>query len=110
MKPEIKTILLRVGVAIFVLALIGATLYAFVVQKIVDDIFQRGVEAGKQELNTAIINNLFQFGGLQINIPVNDQGQPDLSGQNIGTVILTPLQQPNEQDIPGGTTTTPEGQ
>ena len=110
MESEIKIKLLRIGIAIFVLIVIGVGLYAFVIENMIERTFQRGIETGKQELNSAIINNLFQFGGIQVNIPINDEGLPDLQGQNVGTVILVPLQQQNEQDISGRATTTPEGQ
>jgi len=64
--------------------------YQFGIKTILQKEYQRGIEAGKLEMNNAILTNLLQFGKLQINIPVNDAGQVDPTGKQIRGVILVP--------------------
>lgn len=89
-----KTII-KWGVILLVGLLVIWNLYFFGFKKLMDNSYQKGVLAGKNEINNTIITNLLQFGKLQINIPVNEQGQADPNGTQTRAVILTPEIQNN---------------
>jgi hypothetical protein len=73
------------------LALIVFNAYWFGYKSLENKIYQRGISAGKNELNQQIIQQLVTQGRIGVNLPLDEQGRFDLNG-TIKTIILTPAQ------------------
>ena len=88
--PKIMKKQLLIFWGIITITLIGFIGYQFGWLKIKADIYQKGIEAGKLEINNLIIQNLIQFGQIRINIPVDVNGDGQIGNDEIRTIILIP--------------------
>ena len=74
-------------ITIFLAGVIG---WQFGWKTLEKNIYQRGFQEGQTAINNLIMQNLIQFGALQINVP-NQEGE-------IQAIILVPQQIPQEEN------------
>ena len=89
---KITSFLKKRWLIILFIAMLGFNVWIFGWKKVEANIYQRGVEAGKTQINNAIIQQLFTAGKLQFILPANSQGQYDLNGTSTKPIILIPQQ------------------
>ena len=82
--PKITKKHLIIGWIMLTVVLVGVIAWQFGWKKIEAGIYQKGFQEGQAQINTMIMQQLQQFGGLQINIP-------DGEGK-VKTIFLVPLQ------------------
>jgi hypothetical protein len=60
--------------------------------------YQAGYSKGQLELNKAIINNLLQYGALQVGMPCDENGIINASGTYAKNIILIPYNEKETQE------------
>ena len=71
---------------------LGVIIWQFGVKVILSSQYQKGVIAGQNNVNSALIQGLVQNGKIGVNVPLNDKGQFDPNG-TIRQIILVPQAQ-----------------
>ena len=72
-------------VSLIAIILATIVIYQFGWLKVRGNVYQEGVAAGKAEINNLILQNLIQFGKIQLNVPDKDG--------KLQTIILVPQTQ-----------------
>jgi uncharacterized membrane protein len=96
MKHQIISFVKKIKPIWIVSFLLAVCLVIFICQfvskkfnEVKDGAYIKGQEAGRVEINNAIIQQLVSQGKIGINLPLNEQGQYDIKGK-ITTIFLIP--------------------
>ena len=70
--------------------LIIFNIYEFGWKKLENSIYQKGVMAGRAEINNLVISQFLTTGKIGLTLPVNSEGQYDPNSTTTATIILVP--------------------
>jgi len=71
--------------------LVGTIIYNFWWKNFEQQIYQKGIEKGRSEINSLLIQQIQQFGAIKVNFPIDSNGDGQISENEIKPIILKPI-------------------